>query len=164
MQGVLNDGTALFLAENDTDGWVLVFLPHLAIQRSQVKLHLADELRQKLADFEFNGDKAPQATVKQQQVYEKFPAVHLQPVLAAHEGKHAAHGPQEVFDPGDQCPFQFPFAVFLAQLQKIEGIFVLYRQFGLSAEFRCQCLIEICLAEQRLLVALIFDLVNQHIF
>lgn len=32
----------------------------------------------------------------------------------------AAHGPEEILNPGDERPLQLPFAVFLAQLQKIE--------------------------------------------
>ena len=39
--------------------------------------------------------------MEQQQVEKKLPAVDLEPILAAHEGKPATHGPQEVFDAGD---------------------------------------------------------------
>ena len=53
--------------------------------------------------------------------------------------------------------------MFLAQFQKIEGVFVLHRQFGLGAKFRRQRLVEIGLAQQGFFIALVIDLVNEHI-
>ena len=163
VQGVFHNRAALLLAQDDADGGVLVLLADLPVQRRQIKLHLADELRQEFADFQFNGDKAAQTAVKQQEVDEKLFAVHLQPVLAAHEGEHAAHGPEEILDPGDERPLQLPLAVLLAQLQKIEGVFVLHRQLGLGAKFRRQRLVEVGLAQQGFFIALVVDLVNEDI-
>ena len=68
-----------------------------------------------------------------------------------------------VLDPGDERPLQLPLAVFLAQLQKIEGVFVLHRQLGLGAKFRRQRLVEVGLAEQGFFIALVVDLVNEDI-
>jgi hypothetical protein len=48
------------------------------------------------------------------------------------------HGPEEVFDSGDERPFQFSLAVLFAQFQKIEAVFVLHRQLGLGAKFWCE--------------------------
>jgi len=85
VQGVFDNGTTLFLAENDADGWILVLLPDLAIQRGKIELHFADEFRLKFAELQLDSHKAAQAAMKKQQIYEKLPAFNLQPVLAAHE-------------------------------------------------------------------------------
>ena len=94
---------------------------------------------------------------------EKRFAVHLQPVLAAHKGEHAAHGAQEILDPGNQRAFQFPLTVCLAEFQKIEGVGVFQRQFGLVAKLGRQRTIEVGLTQQRFFIALVFDLMDKHI-
>ena len=66
MQGILDDGAALFFAEDDADGRVLILLPHLSIQRRQIELHLADELGLEVAHFELDGHQTAQASVEQQ--------------------------------------------------------------------------------------------------
>ena len=101
--------------------------------------------------------------MKQQQVDEKRFAVHLKPVLTAHKGEHAAHGAQEILDPGNQRAFQFPLAMCLAQFQKIESVGVFHRQFGLGAKLGRQRMVEVGLTEQRFFVALAFDLMDQHV-
>jgi hypothetical protein len=60
-------------------------------------------------------------------------------------------------------PFQFTFAVFLTQFQKVESVFVLHRQLGLGTQFRRQRLVEIGLAKQGFLVALVVDLVDEYV-
>ena len=100
---------------------------------------------------------------KSKQVDEELLAVHLQPELAADEGEQAAHGAQELLDAGDQRPLQLALGVLLAEFQKVEGVFVLDGQLRLGAQLGRQGLVEIGLAEQGLLVALVLDLVDQHV-
>ena len=55
MQGIFHHCTVLFLAENDTYGRIFILLADLPVQRSQIKLHLADEFRLEFSNFQLNG-------------------------------------------------------------------------------------------------------------
>ena len=84
-------------------------------------------------------------------------------ILAAHEGKHAAHLTQEVFDPGDDRPFKFSFAVLLAQFEKVEGVFISDRQLGLVFDRFGQGFFKVGLAQQGLFIGLVLDAKRQDI-
>ena len=100
---------------------------------------------------------------KSKQVDEKLPAVHFQPELAADEGEEATHGAQELFDAAHQRALQLAFGMLLAEFEKVEGILILDGQLCLGAQLGRQGLVEIGLAEQGLLIALVLDLVDQHV-
>ena len=100
---------------------------------------------------------------EKQQVDEVFIAVDFQSVLTTHESEHAAHVPQKILNPGDNCPFQLAFVMFFAQFQKIESIFILYCQPCLRTQFRRKCLIEIGLTKQGFFIALVIDLMNENV-
>ena len=99
---------------------VFALLADLRIERGEIELHLADELRLEFADLEFHGHEAFQPAMEQQQVNEVFLVVHLQPELAADKGEQPAHRAQEIFDAGNERPLQLALGVFLAQFQEIE--------------------------------------------
>lgn len=160
-QGILDDGSALFFAQNDPDGSVLAIQPHLRIQRGEIELHLADKFRCERANLQINGHEAFQVAMEEKQVDKVFLLVHLQPELAADKSKPSAHRTQEVLNAGDEGAFQFALAVLLAEFKKVKGVFVLHGELGLGAEFGCERTVEIRLAEQGFLVALIFDLVDE---
>ena len=133
VQSVLDDSTTLFLAKNDSDGRVFILLANLSVQRGQIKLHLTDKLWLEFPYFQFDGHQAAQPPVKKQQIDKKLFPIDLQPILTAHEGKHTAHGTQKILYPGNERLFHLALAVLIAQFQKIKGIFVPHRQFGLNA-------------------------------
>ena len=66
VQDIFDNRAILLLAENDADGRIFVFLADLPVQRGQVELHLADELRLEFADLQINCDQTAQAAVEQQ--------------------------------------------------------------------------------------------------
>jgi len=140
---------------------VLAFLLHLEIERGQIELHLANKFRLKLPHLEFNGDQTPQTPMEKQKIDEELPAIYLQPVLAADEGNKTTHGPKKVFDAADQRSLQFPFGMLLAELEKVKGVLIPNGQLCLRTQLGCQSLVEIRLAEQSLLITLIFDLMNE---
>ena len=145
------------------DRGILIAQAHAIVQGREVKLHLPHVLGQEVADFQFQRDQALQSPMVQQQVKEVLPVVDLQAVLAPHECKHATHGAEEDLDLSNQRPLQFPFGVLLAEFQEIERIFVLHCQFGLIPNTGGHGTIEVGLAEQRLLVGLVLNLVRQHV-
>ena len=101
--------------------------------------------------------------MEEQKVDEELLAIYLQPVLAADEGENAAHGAKEVFDAAHQRSLQFAFGMLLAEFEEVEGILVPDGQLCLGAQLGRQGLVEVGLAEQGLLVTLVFDLVYKNI-
>src|SRR4051794_40335773 len=100
--------------------------------------------------------------MKQQEIDEELLSLHFQTELTAHKCENAAHGPQKALDAGDESAFEISLAVLLAELKEIKGVLISDRQLGLGAKLGSQHTIEIGLAQEGLLVALVLDLVNQH--
>ena len=163
IKGILDNGAVLSLAEDDADGGILPLLPHLAVERSQIELHLADKLRLELTHLELDGDQALQPSMEEQKVDEELAAVHLQPVLAPNKGEKAAHGAQELFDATHQRALQLTLGMLLPEFEKVKGVFILDGQLRLRTQLGRQGFVEIGLAEQGLLVALIIDLMDKHV-
>lgn len=164
MECVFDYGAVLLLAENDTDRRMLILLLDLPVEHRQVELHLTCKLGLKLPNLQFDCNETAEPSMKEQEVDKEFFPIQLQPVLTAHKSKHTTHGPQEVLYPSDNGFLQFPLAVFVTEIQKVEGVFVLHRQLCLITQLRSQCLVKIGLSQEILFVALILDLVNEHVF
>ena len=102
-------------------------------------------------------------TVIEQQVDEELLALHVQPVLTPHEGEPPTHLDEEFLNTGHDRPFQFSFVMFLAKFEEAKGVFILHRQLGLMAVLLRNNLVEVGLVEERLLVGLVLDLVDEHV-
>jgi hypothetical protein len=101
-RAMLDDGPALFLAENDADRSVLAFQPDLGVQRGEIKLCLANERRLKPANFEIARDQTFKGTVERS----RFTA-NSRPSRSSRNGlptkaNNPAHGPKKIFDPGQE--------------------------------------------------------------
>ena len=73
--------------------------------------------------------------VIQQDIYKILFAANLKPVLAAGKSENSAHLNKKAVHLGYKGTFQFPFAVFFPEAEKIKGVFVFYGQFGLVTDF-----------------------------
>lgn len=94
-----------------------------------------------------DGDQRAQMPMKEQKIGEELSTFHLQPGLASHEGEHATHGPEKVFNAGHEGALQTALAVLLTQLQEVEQVFVFHGEAGLCAPCRGQWLVNIGLPQ-----------------
>jgi len=163
-ESVFDNSPVFLLTQDNADSGVLPLLAHLFVENAQVELHLADILRLELADLELDGDEALESAVEKQQIDEILPALDLQAELAADKSEHASHSAEEILDAADQGTLQLALRMLVAQLQKIEGVFVPDSKPGPGAQCRAQRRIEICLTQQAFFVTLIFDLVDENVF
>ena len=74
---VFDDFVILAGAEQNADGWLLVWLANIPIQRLQVKVQFAEKLRLELADLQFNGNQAIYPPMEEEQVECEIPIAHL---------------------------------------------------------------------------------------
>jgi hypothetical protein len=75
-----HDGVILFLAKDDTDGWVLLREFYLFIQYVQVEIELTGVFGFEFSAFQFKDDEALQVAVEEQEVDEEFFAFHFEAV------------------------------------------------------------------------------------
>ena len=110
-EGVFNDLFIFAGAEQHTDGGLFVDFFHVAVQRFEVEAELAEILRLKPSDFEFEGDQAIEAAVEKEQVEREVAAADLDREFGADEAEIAAELDQEVSEFEQQSTMQVGFGV-----------------------------------------------------
>lgn len=115
----------LACAQKHADGRLLMRFAHVAIEGLQIKVELAQELRLELANLQLNGDKAVEATVKEEQVECEISPANLYRVFGANEAEVPAQLDQERPQLLQESPMQVRFRMHEGQSEELQVVGVL---------------------------------------
>jgi hypothetical protein len=133
------------------------------VDRRQVEVHFAGELRLEVGDLQVDDHVAAQLQVVEEQVDAEFLAADLQQILAADEREADAELEQEGTDMFEQAALQLSLLRVGAQGQEVEVVWVLenlLRQLGLR---RRQGPVEVGQGFALPVVEPALDLVDEHV-
>ncbi len=124
-QGIFGHDAVLGLAEEESNGGLVVLTLDLGVDGAQVEVQLADMLGFEGGAFEFNDDITLQPGVVEEQIDEELVARDLEPELAADKGETGAQLEQEAGDVADEGVFNLPLVGIVGEAEEIEvvGIF-----------------------------------------
>lgn len=101
--------------KNQADRLVLAFLPLMAVQPTQIELHLPGVGRLQIADLKFDDHQPPQASMVEEQIEIVIVPVEGYALLSLDEGEAAAEFQQKGFDLAQQRVLEILLAVGVLQ-------------------------------------------------
>jgi len=101
-QGVLGDDLVLGLAEDDPDARLVVGMAEKIVDRRQVEVHFATELRLEVGDFYLNDEEGAQPEVIEEKIQAELLAANFKRILAADKCEAHAELQQKIPDVLDQ--------------------------------------------------------------
>ena len=121
-QGVFDFHVVLLGAEDDADGRLVAGGAFFVVQKIQIEIHLARELRLEGADFEIECDERLEEAVVKEEVDEILLFPKRDAMLATDETKAVAEFEKEGLQARDEPVFEFPFLDRLAEAEKIQTV------------------------------------------
>ncbi len=137
--GVLDNFVVLGLAKQYADAGVLVWFPHVPVQRFEVEVELADVFGFERSDLQLNGDQAVDSAMIKQQINEAVASSDLYRILLADEGEVAPQLPQEPSEPAHEASAQIVFGMIRRKIEELDDVAVLEGASGLRRQFLRRC-------------------------
>ena len=110
-------------------------LLHVAVQRLQVKLQLAEMLGLEFLDLQFDVNETPEAAVKEKEVdFKVFPA-NLNWIMAAYKTEISPQLNVKMLELFEKGVVQVAFGMVRRQVQELEEVGVLEDGFGTGVQF-----------------------------
>ena len=138
-EGIFDDLVIFGCAEQDADGRLLVGLFYVAVECFEIELEFTHVFGLELFDFEFEGDEAVKAAVKEEEVELKIAFSDLDGVVAADEAEVASKFDEKISQAFDETVMEISFGVAFGEVEEFDEVGVFEDRGGIGVQNSQRC-------------------------